>query len=101
MTGEDGGPVEEPPDEGGGEEDEAEGHDPVDPNDHQPRLQPLLTVHWDAIVHKSFIAPWEVGGSEDSHNPGGDAEDGEEEAEQLHLIHKVRLLSDPGKPGVR
>ena len=94
MAGEDPGPVDEPPDEGGGEEREADGRDPVDPHHHQPRLQPLLTEHRDKRVNKSFAAPWEVGGSDDSYNPGGDAEDGEEEAEQLHLVHKVRFLGN-------
>ena len=76
VAGEDPAPVDEPPDEGGGEEREADGRDPVDPHHHQSGLQPLLTEQ----PH--------------SHNPGDDAEDGQEEAEQLHLIHKVRFLGN-------
>ena len=45
VAGEDPGPVVEPPDEGGGEEHEADGHDPVGPNHNQSRLKNLLTVH--------------------------------------------------------
>ena len=50
VAGEDPGPVDEPPDEGGGEQEEADGHDPVGPHHHQPSLQHLLTVHGEAKI---------------------------------------------------
>ena len=50
VAGEDPGPVDEPPDEGGGEEQEADGHDPVGPHHHQPCLQHLLTMHGEAKI---------------------------------------------------
>ena len=57
VAGEDPGPVDEPPDEGGGEEREADGRDPVDANHHQPCLQTLLTEQRDKRVNESIVAP--------------------------------------------
>ena len=55
VASEDPGPVNEPPDEGGGEEHQADGHYPLDPQHNQSGLQNLLILTVHRVVANKYV----------------------------------------------